>query len=216
MANLRQEGAHASTETDWILTYRNLSEEGKRVVNIITRSLLMKGCLCLGRAGGGKTPFVWTLGFAISRYQHYKLGMMPVRASIRTASDPELFKDEVGRKEQPWILDDFDIHDMKPKELKALFTVTAKENCVKVRYSFTKKVKGQVVLAADNIWDESAEPPKNTRDVKETAFLAMIAPAFPNWSKTNLEAILKRMNIVVIVNMLYIFAVLVWHRQAST
>ena len=197
MAGVAAEGNHASIETEWIITYRHLSSAGKRVVQLILRSLLMKNVLLLGNAGAGKTPFLWTLGMAMSRYHQIKAGITPVVGQLRTANDLELFKDEVGSKIQPWLLDDFGIEEHKPKELKSIFTVTAKENCVEVRYAFAKKVKGQIVLAADNPWDETKEPAAGTKKVSEKEFRAMIAPAFPNWGKADLDAVLKRTNCAV-------------------
>ena len=121
-----------------------MSTAGKRVVQEILCSLLMKSVLLLGKAGAGKTPFLWTLGLAMSRYHQITAGIVPVVGQIRTANDLELFKDEVGSKIQPWLLDDFGIEGYKPKELKSLFTVTAKENCVKVRIPLRRRSKANL------------------------------------------------------------------------
>ena len=123
---------------------------GKRLVQMMVRSLLMKGVLLLGKAGGGKTPFLYTLAFAMSRYQHFLAGITPVVAQVRFASDLAEFKDEIGKQIQPWILDEFDIDEHKPKILKGFFKMQAKDNAVNVRYTFTKRVGGQLVMGADN------------------------------------------------------------------
>lgn len=109
----------------------------------------------------------------------------------------------------PCIFDDGDLHEQKPKVLKAFLDPSLAQAMTRERWGGNKFIRGQARLGADNSYDEQAEPTDaDWRDacglplakaaaMKEAFFLDMLKPAFPHGiSKANIGAILKRCSIV--------------------
>eukprot|EP00971_Amphidinium_carterae_P122504 2425426-Amphidinium_carterae.3 len=68
----------------------------------------------------------------------------------------DFLKSAPGSVDQPVTLDDSDLHTLTPAQVKSLFDITVRRTLVKVRYTATKFMVGQVRLGCDNLYNEVA------------------------------------------------------------
>jgi hypothetical protein len=121
----------------------------------------------------------------------------------------DFFRCEAGLREVPCIFDDGDLFDQKPKVLKAFFDPTQAESMTRERWGGCKFVRGQGRFAADNQYDDKAEPDDVAWQAADAAddtmrkdrrlgfFLDMLEPTFPKGiAMANVRAMLKRCTII--------------------
>eukprot|EP00971_Amphidinium_carterae_P331955 6465811-Amphidinium_carterae.1 len=111
-------------------------------------------------------------------------------------NDP--FTSAPGTVDQPVILDDSDLHSLTPAQVKSLFDVTARQTMVKVRYTATKFVAGQVRIGCDNLYNEIAAKDLTAGQINLSTFWDLIKPAFnPSFRGAHIGALFKRASIFV-------------------
>ena len=209
LQKLSSEGSHASIQTNPVLTLMDLSKTGRLVLQLVVRSLKRKGILWLGRPGVGKTMSADVIGFGFSRFYQADLPEAEVVAKIREFNDLDFVKDEPGKKDTPYNLDDCDINEFSMKTLKTYFDMQSREQTSRARYTAAKTVQGQLRQASDNKWDGAVEPCQTVNGeahplllgyegTSQKTFWDMTRPAFiKEAGQDDILAIQRRANIVV-------------------
>ena len=206
--NLKEGAQHAESEELYPLTFFSFEPWFQSVLKPHLPRLDQETLLWLGRAGAGKTPAQYILGFAMSRL-HIAEDGKTVAPSVRVAPDMDHFKNEVGSKYRSTIFDDGDIDRVPTRKTKAFFDAKKKASLTVERYTASKFVLKEFRTAADNKVDLDAEP-SATVDGKrmplkigysgtsDSTFLNMIRPAFPKEIiESDISAILKRCTVIV-------------------
>ena len=202
----------ATKMKEYPLFHGDIRKEYQDIINDIIPTLLTNTLLLVGEAGFGKTPLMTVLAFAMARWHAHKeaLAGRHVEPAVRTSSEMDFFRGEVGERWAPCLFDDGDMSDQRPKVLKAFFDPTQMEAMAYARWGAAKFVRGQARFGGDNAYDEEAEPSNSTwvdgtfgvpdkeRRFNSNKFLLdMVRPAFPrNLSRPNVGAMLKRCTIM--------------------
>ena len=152
---MKNDNTHAEAQSEYPLTFEDLSPEGKAAAKMLLPLALRKGILLLGRAGAGKTPLSYILGMMVSRHHRIQTGedfdydqwesFVKIQGTVRITNDLGFMKDESGSKVMPFILDDPDLSDLQAKTLKCFFDMQQKEGIAKARWTGTKSVHGPAV-----------------------------------------------------------------------
>ena len=188
-----KQAASAKLETGFPLTVYDMKDVlVNTMVPAVARTMLDHGVFVIGRAGVGKTPFVFILATAIGQYW---VDMMDVGAKPGWYRGKQ-FDDFKGIEQQVYhgaIIDDGKIPKFAYEDIKQ-FMDSGFQGHVDCRYAPVSFAKNSMRAIVDNTWDPTMEPPNPVHGgtLSWDVFYGMVKPSFDSVPEEHLLAILKR------------------------
>ncbi|CAK0799117.1 unnamed protein product [Prorocentrum cordatum] len=209
LRQLAQADAFAAAQTFFGMTMADyemyMVDLGARLV----ASRKLKGNLCLGKAGIGKSPYIKSLTMRLSHQARIDATGRTEEAlngSYRVCSEMDLFRGRPGLVDTPDIFDDGDSSTRRPRVLKAFGDIASAEAGAVARWTGRRRAKGQPRALLGNKYDQRVEPgPQGAPSSKNGAetitheqLMSLIRPAWPiDMLFPDQVAVLKRINFVV-------------------